>query len=145
MECILQPHPIRPGRVRFERELVAVRGDSMPETRPTEPAGRAERLPTGGRDRRGVGDYRLRGVESEGIDHRNPWQVGSTHATHNTAPFARPAMPLADQRIDYALHGLHESEAGADPLALFQRWLDDAIAARIREPNAMTLATATPD
>lgn len=54
-------------------------------------------------------------------------------------------MPLADQRIDYALHGLHESEAGADPLALFQRWFDDALAAGIREPNAMTLATATPD
>jgi pyridoxamine 5'-phosphate oxidase len=54
-------------------------------------------------------------------------------------------MPLADQRIDYALHGLHESEAGTDPLALFHRWLDDAIAAGIREPNATTLATATPD
>lgn len=54
-------------------------------------------------------------------------------------------MPLADQRIDYALHGLRESEAGADPLALFQRWFDDALAAGIREPTAMTLATATPD
>ena len=53
-------------------------------------------------------------------------------------------MPLADQRIDYSLHGLLESEAGQDPLALFHRWLDQAIAAGIREPNAMTLATATP-
>jgi len=54
-------------------------------------------------------------------------------------------MPLADQRIDYGLHGLLEADAGPDPLALFHRWLDQAIAAGIREPNAMTLATATPD
>jgi pyridoxamine 5'-phosphate oxidase len=54
-------------------------------------------------------------------------------------------MPLADQRIDYSLHGLLEADAGTDPLLLFNRWLDQAIAAGIREPNAMTLATATPD
>jgi pyridoxamine 5'-phosphate oxidase len=54
-------------------------------------------------------------------------------------------MPLADLRIDYARHGLSESEAGDDPLALFRRWFDQAAAAGQYEPNAMTLATATPD
>jgi pyridoxamine 5'-phosphate oxidase len=33
----------------------------------------------------------------------------------------------------------------ADPLALFDTWLADAVAAEIHEPNAMTLATATAD
>lgn len=32
-----------------------------------------------------------------------------------------------------------------DPLELFLRWRDDAFAAGIAEPDAMTLATATPD
>jgi pyridoxamine 5'-phosphate oxidase len=54
-------------------------------------------------------------------------------------------MPLADLRIDYAKHGLAEAEAGNDPLELFRRWFADAEAAGQHEPNAMTLATATPD
>ncbi len=54
-------------------------------------------------------------------------------------------MPLADLRIDYAKHGLSEAEAGDDPLELFRRWFDQATAAGQHEPNAMTLATATPD
>ena len=53
-------------------------------------------------------------------------------------------MPLADLRIDYARHGLSEAEAGDDPLELFRRWFDQAAAAGQHEPNAMTLATATP-
>jgi pyridoxamine 5'-phosphate oxidase len=32
-----------------------------------------------------------------------------------------------------------------DPVAAFERWLDDARAARITEPDAMTLATSTPE
>ncbi len=39
--------------------------------------------------------------------------------------------------------GLDEAAAGTDPLALFGRWLDDAVASGIAEPNAMALATAT--
>jgi pyridoxamine 5'-phosphate oxidase len=53
-------------------------------------------------------------------------------------------MSLADLRIDYARHGLSEAEAGGDPLELFRRWFDQAAAAGQYEPNAMTLATATP-
>src|SRR5947209_20067455 len=54
-------------------------------------------------------------------------------------------MPLADLRLDYPPHGLSEAGAGDHPLRLFHRWFADATAAGQHEPNAMTLATATPD
>jgi pyridoxamine 5'-phosphate oxidase len=53
--------------------------------------------------------------------------------------------PLADLRKSYTLAGLSEADAGTDPLALFARWFDEAVAGGLDEPNAMTLATATPD
>ena len=49
---------------------------------------------------------------------------------------------LAALRAEYAREGLEEHDAGADPVALFRRWLGEAIAAGIHEPNAMALATA---
>jgi pyridoxamine 5'-phosphate oxidase len=52
---------------------------------------------------------------------------------------------LARMRMEYALEGLDEQAAGDDPVALFRTWLDGAIAAGVHEPNAMALATATPD
>lgn len=54
-------------------------------------------------------------------------------------------MSVADLRKEYTLHGLSEDEVDADPLRQFQRWFDQAQAAGLTEPNAMTLATATPD
>ena len=48
-------------------------------------------------------------------------------------------------RKEYTRAGLAESDANPDPIAQFRRWFDDALAAGLREPNAMTLATATPD
>ena len=48
-------------------------------------------------------------------------------------------------RSEYARTGMDEAAAGDDPLALFGRWLDEAVAAQLHEPNAMALATATPD
>ena len=36
-------------------------------------------------------------------------------------------------------------DADPDPLALFGRWYKEAVEAGLPEPNAMTLATATPD
>ena len=54
-------------------------------------------------------------------------------------------MPsLADLRRDYTLAGLSEADAGRDPFALFHHWFDQASAANLLEPNAFTLATATP-
>jgi pyridoxamine 5'-phosphate oxidase len=52
-------------------------------------------------------------------------------------------MTLADIRADYGKGTLDESTVEADPLLQFERWFDAALAARLPEPNAMTLATAT--
>ncbi len=52
---------------------------------------------------------------------------------------------LSAMRREYGVTGLDESDAGHDPFDLFDRWLADAVAAGITEPNAMALATATPD
>jgi len=52
---------------------------------------------------------------------------------------------VADLRKSYARASLSEAEAAADPLAQFRTWLEEAIAAAVLEPNAMTLATATPE
>lgn len=49
---------------------------------------------------------------------------------------------LAALRVEYAREGLDEADADDDPVALFGRWLDEAVAAGIHEPNAMALATA---
>lgn len=49
---------------------------------------------------------------------------------------------LAKMRHDYALGALREAEVDPDPIKQFQSWLQQAVAARLPEPNAMTLATA---
>jgi pyridoxamine 5'-phosphate oxidase len=54
-------------------------------------------------------------------------------------------VSIADLRREYTYDGLQEADAAADPLAQFQRWLDDAVAAGLPLPNAMTLATLTPE
>jgi len=48
-------------------------------------------------------------------------------------------------RKEYMARGLSEAEADADPIRQFGGWFDEAVAARLIEPNAMALATATPD
>ena len=52
---------------------------------------------------------------------------------------------LARMRSEYARDGLDETAAGDDPVALFARWLDEAVEAGVHEPNAMAVATATSD
>jgi pyridoxamine 5'-phosphate oxidase len=52
---------------------------------------------------------------------------------------------LSDLRKEYTRTGLDESDADPDPLEQFRKWFDQALAADLHEPNAMTLATATPD
>lgn len=52
---------------------------------------------------------------------------------------------LARMRQEYADAGLDEDAAGPDPVPVVRRWIDDAVAAGVHEPNAMALATATPD
>ncbi|MEO5957520.1 MAG: pyridoxamine 5'-phosphate oxidase [Opitutaceae bacterium] len=54
-------------------------------------------------------------------------------------------MTLADLRKDYSLAGLVEKDLARDPFRQFDKWFQEAEAAKIPEPNAMTLATATRD
>jgi pyridoxamine 5'-phosphate oxidase len=48
-------------------------------------------------------------------------------------------------RKDYDKGGLNEADLHADPIAQFQLWLNEALQAKLIEPYAMTLATATPE
>jgi pyridoxamine 5'-phosphate oxidase len=52
---------------------------------------------------------------------------------------------VAGLRNEYTRAGLAEADASADPTAQFRIWFEQALAANLHEPNAMTLATATPD
>ncbi len=48
---------------------------------------------------------------------------------------------IAALRKSYELAELDEDASAADPMRQFESWLEQAIAARLAEPNAMTLAT----
>ena len=52
---------------------------------------------------------------------------------------------MDDKKHAYSGEGLDQNTADADPLKQFQRWFDDARAAGLPLPEAMTLATATSD
>jgi pyridoxamine 5'-phosphate oxidase len=54
-------------------------------------------------------------------------------------------MSLADLRKEYILNGLNETDVNVNPIQQFRVWFDQALAAGLAEPNAMTVATATPD
>jgi pyridoxamine 5'-phosphate oxidase len=54
-------------------------------------------------------------------------------------------MNLDDLRREYTQRGLREEDLAPDPFTQFGAWFDEVAQADIREPNAMTLATATPD
>lgn len=53
-------------------------------------------------------------------------------------------MSMQDLRKEYSGRPLDEAQVAADPIAQFQAWFDEAVAAGLREPNAMTLATIGP-
>ncbi|MGQ9869316.1 pyridoxamine 5'-phosphate oxidase [Leptodesmis sp.] len=52
---------------------------------------------------------------------------------------------IADLRLTYTRAQLTEADVDPDPIRQFQLWFEQALAADILEPNAMTLATATKD
>jgi pyridoxamine 5'-phosphate oxidase len=54
-------------------------------------------------------------------------------------------MSLSDLRREYTLAGLKESDLDPNPFKQFDIWFQQALAAGLPEPNAMTLATATLD
>jgi len=56
-------------------------------------------------------------------------------------PRCASPTPVPNTRVT-TRDALDAARAGADPIALFGRWLDEAFAANVREPHAMAVATA---
>ncbi|NYE35758.1 pyridoxamine 5'-phosphate oxidase [Nocardioides cavernae] len=54
-------------------------------------------------------------------------------------------MDLSALREEYGRGGLDLPDLADDPVEMFERWLQQAIDAGVHEPNAMVLATSTPD
>lgn len=53
-------------------------------------------------------------------------------------------MDLKHIRKEYVRGGLTEKDTPPNPIALFERWLDEAIRAGVDEPTAMWVATVSP-
>jgi pyridoxamine 5'-phosphate oxidase len=54
-------------------------------------------------------------------------------------------MSLSGLRREYSNTPLAERDVDSDPFRQFDRWFDQALRAEMVEPNAMALATSTPD
>jgi pyridoxamine 5'-phosphate oxidase len=54
-------------------------------------------------------------------------------------------MQIPEMRKEYDVGSLSETDVDADPLRQFEKWFGQALAANLPDPNAMALATATPD
>ena len=54
-------------------------------------------------------------------------------------------MDLNDIRREYTQGGLHRKDLDEDPIAQFAKWMKQAVDAEIKDPNAMTVATVSPD
>ncbi|KVH85177.1 pyridoxine/pyridoxamine 5'-phosphate oxidase 1, chloroplastic isoform X1 [Cynara cardunculus var. scolymus] len=53
-----------------------------------------------------------------------------------------PQVDISSMRENYISPELREDQVEADPFVQFQKWFDDALAAGLKEPNAMALCTA---
>jgi pyridoxamine 5'-phosphate oxidase len=51
----------------------------------------------------------------------------------------------AKLRVEYQRASLDEHDVDRDPFRQFTKWFEEAVSARVPEPNAMTLATVTVD
>ncbi|XP_059631277.1 pyridoxine/pyridoxamine 5'-phosphate oxidase 1, chloroplastic [Cornus florida] len=56
-----------------------------------------------------------------------------------------PQIDISALRENYVSPDLLEEEVDANPFDQFQKWFDDAVAANLKEPNAMALSTAGKD
>jgi pyridoxamine 5'-phosphate oxidase len=50
---------------------------------------------------------------------------------------------LAQIRKEYSLHSLDEKSISSSPFKQFEKWFNEALSAKVLEPNAMNLATVT--
>ena len=66
----------------------------------------------------------------------------------NPPPHADPLpaeIAISSLRRDYVLRGLSESDLDPNPFRQFARWFQDALDAKIQEPNAMIVSTVSPE
>lgn len=54
-------------------------------------------------------------------------------------------MDLSDFRKEYSARGLRREDLGDDPTDVFAQWFQQATELHVHEPNAMTLATVSPE
>jgi pyridoxamine 5'-phosphate oxidase len=54
-------------------------------------------------------------------------------------------MDLSALRLEYGRGGLDVPDLAPEPIEMFERWLQQSVDAGVHEPNAMVLATSTPD
>ena len=54
-------------------------------------------------------------------------------------------MKLEELRKEYRKSGLRRADLHEDPFVQFERWFEQAVAAELTEPNAMSLATVSHD
>jgi pyridoxamine 5'-phosphate oxidase len=57
----------------------------------------------------------------------------------------RQYLSLEELREEYRLGELTQASCDSNPIVQFESWMKQAQAADLKEPNAMTLSTATPD
>lgn len=63
------------------------------------------------------------------------------HTSENTSRLANTTFTVASLREEYSTTGLDEADLTDNPFVLFRQWLEEAVAAQVKEPNAMCLAT----
>lgn len=54
-------------------------------------------------------------------------------------------MSIADLRREYMRASLSEADVDGNPIAQFSKWFDEAMAAKVPEANAMSVATVGPE
>ena len=97
--------------------------------------------------RLGAAMQRRRGLApAEPADAASPGSgTGSASSNARTPSALSDDTRLGEQvhalRKDYALSTLSEDDVAADPIAQFNAWFEQALAAQVNEPNAMSLAT----
>ena len=61
------------------------------------------------------------------------------------APAPATGDSVAALRKDYGQHSLNEADVADDPFDQFNAWFEQALAAEVNEPNAMSVATVDAD
>lgn len=54
-------------------------------------------------------------------------------------------LHVADIRKEYRLSSLDEKEVNPSPFVQFEKWFNEVLHSEVEEPNAMTLATSSPE